>query len=186
MIEIKKNEKEEELRIKAKISKMKREIDLKIKCPWCGYLHYRNYNELLDDSDNDIIVRYNPMIILCHCKKYFKVDRKITMVKIGLTENEKNKTNGIEKLNEIAQMRGSGVCLIHRVIHQFNWFMNAVLHGETDKNKETQDVYKWAKQQQFHYDGENTLNKWIDLFYKWYVEIEFPSFEIENIGEKIK
>lgn len=96
---------------------------------------------------------------------------------------KKKKINGISKLNEIAQMRGVGFCLIHRVIHEFNWFMSAVLHGEKDENKETQDVYKWAKQQQFHYDGENTLNKWIDLFYKWYVEIEFPSFEFSK-GEK--
>lgn len=73
--------------------------------------------------------------------------------------------NEIEKLKECCRLRGLQQDLIHRTIREFNWFISAIVFGALSNNKEEQEIFE--KYKDFHYEGENTLEAWINLFYEY-------------------
>lgn len=62
-------------------------------------------------------------------------------------------------------MRGLNQALIHRTIKEFSWFCSAVIWGEDSDDEKEQEIFH--KYNKFYYNGENTLEKWIDSFYKY-------------------
>jgi hypothetical protein len=81
-----------------------------------------------------------------------------------------NKTKYLELLKECCRMRGNPQELIHRTITEFADFQACVIWGENYKEEE-QEIYKFGKENLFHYDRNNTLEAWIELFHKWCYKI---------------
>lgn len=73
--------------------------------------------------------------------------------------------NPLEKLKKCCYLRGLNQSLIHRTIHEFDWFCSAVIWGENSDIPEEREVHE--KYKYFHYNGDTTLEKWIDAFYEY-------------------
>lgn len=71
----------------------------------------------------------------------------------------------LEMLKECCRLRGLQQQLIHRTIREFDWFCSAVIWGENSRILEEREVFK--KYNGFRYEGENALEKWIELFFDY-------------------
>lgn len=69
-------------------------------------------------------------------------------------------------LKECCRLRGLSLSLIHRTMREFSWFCSAVIWGENSANEEERRVYKMFNET-FRYAGDNTLERWIEIFYEY-------------------
>ena len=82
------------------------------------------------------------------------------------------KNEYLNKLKKCCAMRGLPQELMHRTIHEFPAFTSSVIFDKSSKE------YEFGQKNDFHYDKENTLEAWIDLFYKWCKKIYVDEWQI--------
>ena len=77
----------------------------------------------------------------------------------------------IETLKECCRLRGNPQELIHRTIAEFADFQRCVIWGEGEMDDEAWAIHQFGINNNFHYNGDNTLESWIELFHEWCYKI---------------